>query len=93
LDGFKNQSARSLLHHSLASESPGLSSREAGGSYAIDEKDAFGTQRHSGSGQFCPRKRRQKVERKQTILTKTSEVQQKLISILGLQEGASSVLG
>jgi len=42
---------------------------------------------------FYPRKRRQKVERKQTILTKTSEVQQKLISILGLQEGASSVLG
>jgi len=42
---------------------------------------------------FYPRKRRQKVERKQTILTKTSEVQQKLISILGLQEGTSSVLG
>jgi len=41
---------------------------------------------------FYPRKRRQEVERKQTILTKTSEVQQKLVSILGLQEGASSVL-
>jgi transposase len=40
-----------------------------------------------------PRKRRQKVERRQTILTKTSEVQQKLISILGLQEGTGSVLG
>jgi len=42
---------------------------------------------------FYPRKRRQKVERKQTILTKTSELQQKLISILGVQEDASSVLG
>ena len=42
---------------------------------------------------FYPRKRRQKVERTQTILTKTSELQEKLISTLGLQEGASSVLG
>jgi transposase len=42
---------------------------------------------------FYPRKRRQKVERKQTILTKTSELQQKLISTLGLQESANAVLG
>jgi transposase len=32
-----------------------------------------------------PRKGKQKVERKQTVLTRTSELQQKLISILGLE--------
>jgi transposase len=42
---------------------------------------------------FYPRKRRQKAERKQTILTKTSELQHKLISTLGLQHQANSVLG
>ena len=33
-----------------------------------------------------PRKRRAKTERKQTTLTKTSEVQQQLLSILGLKK-------
>jgi transposase len=42
---------------------------------------------------FYPRKRRQKVERKQTVLTRTSELQQRLISTLGLQERADPVLG
>jgi len=40
-----------------------------------------------------PRKRRQKVERQQTVLTKTSEIQQKLISILELEKEPNSVLG
>jgi transposase len=40
-----------------------------------------------------PRKRRQKVEPKQTVLTKTSEIQQKLISILGLQKEPDAFLG
>ena len=40
-----------------------------------------------------PRKRRQKVERKQTVLTKTSELQQKLISLLGLQKQPDAFLG
>lgn len=40
-----------------------------------------------------PRKRRQKVERKQTVLTKTSELQQKLISLLGLQKQPNAFLG
>lgn len=42
---------------------------------------------------FYPRKRRQKVERRQTVLTKTSELQQKLIAVLGLQDQANPVLG
>jgi transposase len=40
-----------------------------------------------------PRKRRQKVERKQTVLTRTSELQQKLISILELQKEPNAFLG
>jgi len=40
-----------------------------------------------------PRKRRQKVERQQTVLTKTSEIQEKLISVLELQKEPNSVLG
>ena len=40
-----------------------------------------------------PRKRHAKTERTQTILTKTSEVQQQLLSILGLNKDASSILG
>jgi transposase len=40
-----------------------------------------------------PRKRRQKVERQQTVLTKTSELQQKLISILELGKELNTVLG
>jgi transposase len=40
-----------------------------------------------------PRKRRQKVERQQTVLTKTSEIQQRLISILELGKEPNSVLG
>jgi transposase len=40
-----------------------------------------------------PRKRRQKVERQQTVLTKTSEIQQKLISILDLGKEPNTVLG
>ena len=40
-----------------------------------------------------PRKRRAKTERTQTILTKTSEVQQQLLSILGLKKDESSILG
>jgi transposase len=39
------------------------------------------------------RKRRQKAERKQTVLTKTSELQQKLISILELQKEPKAFLG
>ena len=40
-----------------------------------------------------PRKQHAKTERRQTILTKTSEVQQQLLSILGLNKDESSVLG
>jgi len=40
-----------------------------------------------------PRKRKQKVERQQTVLTKTSEIQQKLISILDLGKESNTVLG
>jgi len=40
-----------------------------------------------------PRKRRKKVERKQTVLTKTSELQQKLISLLGLEKQPDAFLG
>ncbi len=40
-----------------------------------------------------PRKRRQKTERKQTVLTKISEVQQKLMSILMLKKEENSILG
>jgi transposase len=40
-----------------------------------------------------PRKRRQKVEPQQTVLTKTSEIQQQLISILELGHELNSVLG
>ncbi len=40
-----------------------------------------------------PRKRRQKTERKQTVLTKMSEVQQQLMSILMLKKEQNGVLG
>ena len=40
-----------------------------------------------------PRKRRQKTQRKQTVLTRTSEVQRKLISILGLEPYKPNSLG
>jgi len=40
-----------------------------------------------------PRKRGKKTERKQTVLTKTSELQQRLMSILGIEKERSSVLG
>jgi hypothetical protein len=40
-----------------------------------------------------PRKRLQKRERKQAILTKISEVQQKLMSILILKKEENSILG
>jgi transposase len=40
-----------------------------------------------------PRKRGQKVERKQTVMTKTSELQQKLISILELEKEPNALLG
>lgn len=40
-----------------------------------------------------PLKRRQKFQRQQTVYTKTSEVQQKLMSILGLKNGKMTVLG
>jgi len=40
-----------------------------------------------------PRKRKQKVERQQTVLTKTSEIQQKIISILDLGKESNTVLG
>jgi len=42
---------------------------------------------------FYPRKRRQKIERKQAVLTKTSEIQQKLMAILKLNEKKYSILG
>jgi len=40
-----------------------------------------------------PRKRRQKTQRKQTVLTKTSEIQRKLVSILGLEKYKPNMLG
>ncbi len=40
-----------------------------------------------------PRKRRHKAERKQAVLTKTSEIQQKLMSILELKKGKYGILG
>ncbi|MHC1725226.1 MAG: IS1634 family transposase [Syntrophobacteraceae bacterium] len=40
-----------------------------------------------------PRKRRQKIERRQSVLTKTSELQQKLISILELPKDPDAFLG
>ncbi len=40
-----------------------------------------------------PRKRRQKIERKQAVLTKTSEIQQQLMAILKLNEKKYSILG
>ncbi len=40
-----------------------------------------------------PRKRRQKKERRQTVLTKTSELQQSLMSILAIKKEENSVLG
>lgn len=40
-----------------------------------------------------PCKRRQKKERRQTVLSKTSEFQEKLMSILGLKHGKKEVLG
>jgi transposase len=40
-----------------------------------------------------PRKRRQKIERKQAVLTKTSEIQQQLMEILKLNEKKYSILG
>ena len=40
-----------------------------------------------------PRKRQAKTEQKQTTLTKTSEVQQQLLSILGLKNEGNAILG
>ena len=40
-----------------------------------------------------PRKRGGKTERKQTVLTKTSELQQRLVSVLGIEKEKSSELG
>jgi transposase len=40
-----------------------------------------------------PRKRRQKTERKQAVLTKTLEIQQQLMSILALKKEENHVLG
>jgi len=40
-----------------------------------------------------PRKRRQRIERKQSVFTKASEIQQKLMSILSLKKGENSILG
>jgi transposase len=40
-----------------------------------------------------PRKRRQKTQRKQTVLTKTSEIQRKLVSVLGLEKYKPNLLG
>ena len=42
---------------------------------------------------ICPRKRGAKIEQKQTTLTKTSEVQQQLLSILGLKNEEYAILG
>ena len=40
-----------------------------------------------------PRKRRQKKERKQAVLTKISEVQQQLMSMLKFKKEESGILG
>ena len=40
-----------------------------------------------------PKKRRQKTERRQTVLSRTSELQDKLIDILGLKEEHNALLG
>jgi len=40
-----------------------------------------------------PRKRRQNKEHKQTLLTKTSELQQRLMSILAIKKEENGVLG
>jgi len=40
-----------------------------------------------------PRKRRQKTERKQAVLSRTSELQDKLIDVLGLREEQDALLG
>ncbi len=40
-----------------------------------------------------PRNRRQKIERKQAVLSKLSDIQQQLMSILSLKQGENSVLG
>jgi len=40
-----------------------------------------------------PRKRRQKAERRQAVLSRTSELQDKLIDVLGLREDQNALLG
>ena len=40
-----------------------------------------------------PKKRRQKIERRQTVLSRTSELQDKMIDILGLKEERNALLG
>jgi len=40
-----------------------------------------------------PRNRRQKIERKQAVLSKLSDIQQQLMSILSLKQGENGVLG
>ncbi len=40
-----------------------------------------------------PRKRRQKIERKEAVLSKTSDVQEQLMSILLLKQEKNSILG
>jgi len=40
-----------------------------------------------------PKKRRQKTQRKQAVLSKTSELQDRIIEILGLRDDGGSVLG
>ncbi len=40
-----------------------------------------------------PRKRRQKNQRMQSILTKTSELQDKIMIILGLEKAKNTILG
>lgn len=40
-----------------------------------------------------PKKRRQKIERKQVVLSRTSELQDKLIDVLGLKEDQNGLLG
>ncbi|MCK5133726.1 MAG: hypothetical protein KAR40_16430 [Candidatus Sabulitectum sp.] len=40
-----------------------------------------------------PKKRRQKIERKQVVLSRTSELQNKLIDVLGLKEDQNRLLG
>ena len=40
-----------------------------------------------------PKKRKQKTERKQVVLSRTSELQDKLISVLGLTEDKKTLLG